>query len=357
MPSTETLTPITQLRDLAVESESEIERLGTEMREVEVLLRQTNGEIERLQQRQAESASRLRQIEANFDSFPRQEIRQAFVSERDAQLRLQAMRSQLELLQSKQRYLDRYIQQLRRLSDLSTRAAERVQTTTTDAPSAGRYISDREAVIETVEAQESERQRLAQQMHDGPAQSLTNLILQAEIVERLYDRDPARARAELASLKGAANVTFQRVRDFIFALRPMMLDDLGLVPTLRRYVQTFGSKQNLQVLFTLTGERTLPSYLNVTIFRALQELLRNVAEHAQAHHVEVTMEMQTDPLSVTVEDDGVGFEAAEVMTRMRQKGSSGLVTLEKRVDMLGGKVIYQSTVGRGTRVRIELPAA
>jgi two-component system sensor histidine kinase DegS len=87
-------------------------------------------------------------------------------------------------------------------------------------------------------------------MHDGPAQSLTNLILQAEICERLFDSDPVRARAELGNLKDAVTSNFQKVREFIFDLRPMMLDDLGLNPTLRRYVQEFEAKADWPAIWS-----------------------------------------------------------------------------------------------------------
>ncbi|MBI4670161.1 MAG: sensor histidine kinase, partial [Chloroflexi bacterium] len=212
---------LTQIQSTATELLTEIEQLRIELREIEVLVRQTTNEIERQTQKQAEMASRLRQVEANFDSYTREDVRQAYASERDAQLKLLLMRSQLEQFQGKHRQLDRYIQQLRKLHDLTARMAENLSDQEGES-SPGHTVSDHDAVIQTIEAQESERQRLAQQMHDGPAQSLTNLILQAEIVERLFDAEPSRARTELGQLKTSANVTFQRVRDFIFALRPMM---------------------------------------------------------------------------------------------------------------------------------------
>jgi two-component system sensor histidine kinase DegS len=263
------------------------------------------------------------------------------------------MRSQLEQLQSKQRYLDRYIQQLRRVSDLSMQAADAMG----GAPANGHSISDHAGVIQTIEAQESERQRLAQQMHDGPAQSLTNLILQAEIVERLFETNPERARGELRGLKTSATVTFQRVRDFIFALRPMMLDDLGLIPTLRRYAQTFESKHHLPLTLTINGDRTLPPYVEVTILRAMQEFLDNIVEHAHASHAQVSLDLEAEPIVISVEDDGSGFDVKQVLDRARASGSSGLVTLEKRVEMLGGRIAYTSGTGRGTRVRATIPSA
>jgi two-component system sensor histidine kinase DegS len=346
---------LTQAQSMATELLTEIEQLRIELREIEVLVRQTSNEIERQAQKQAEMSSRLRQVEANFDSYTREDIRQAYASERDAQLKLLLMRSQLEQFQAKYRQLDRYIQQLRKLHDLTARLAESMGPELGES-SPGHTVSDHEAVIQTIEAQESERQRLAQQMHDGPAQSLTNLILQAEIVERLFDSEPARARTELGQLKTSANVTFQRVRDFIFALRPMMLDDLGLLPTVRRYTQQFETINKLPVTLTLNGDRTLAPYVEVTIFRAIQELLNNVAKHAHASRVQVTLDVNAEPIVIIVEDDGSGFDAPHVLARARARGSSGLVTLEKRIEMLGGNINYQSATGRGTRVRIVIPS-
>jgi two-component system sensor histidine kinase DegS len=346
---------LTQTQNMATELLTEIEQLRIELREIEVLVRQTSNEIERQAQKQAEMSSRLRQVEANFDSYTREDIRQAYASERDAQLKLLLMRSQLEQFQTKYRQLDRYIQQLRKLHDLTARVAESMGPELGES-SPGHTVSDHEAVIQTIEAQESERQRLAQQMHDGPAQSLTNLILQAEIVERLFDSEPARARTELGQLKTSANVTFQRVRDFIFALRPMMLDDLGLLPTVRRYTQQFETINKLPVTLALNGDRTLAPYVEVTIFRAIQELLNNVTKHAHASRVQVTLDVNAEPIVIIVEDDGSGFDAPQVLARARERGSSGLVTLEKRIEMLGGNINYQSATGRGTRVRIVIPS-
>jgi len=346
---------LAQAQAVATELLTEIEQLRIESREIEVLIRQTTGEIERQTQKQNEMSARLRQVEANFDSYTREDVRQTYASERDAQLKLLLMRSQLEQFQGKHRQLDNYIQQMRRLQDLTARIAEGLGAEQGES-SPGHAVSDHEAVIQTIEAQESERQRLAQQMHDGPAQSLTNLILQAEIVERLFDAEPARARSELGQLKTSANVTFQRVRDFIFALRPMMLDDLGLLPTIRRYTQQFETINKLPVTLNLSGDRTLAPYIEVTIFRSIQELLTNVAKHAHAARVQVTLDLNAEPISIIVEDDGSGFDAAQVLARARERGSTGLVTLEKRVEMLGGSVNYQSATGRGTRVRVILPS-
>jgi two-component system sensor histidine kinase DegS len=351
--------PISSIPDptvLAEEAEKERAQVESEAREIDVLVKQTTGEIDRLNQRQNEMAQRLRQVEANLEAYPREEIKAAYAASQDAQMRLFMMRSQQEQLQNKQRSLQRYRGQLDRLAMTARQLGEASSSVVISA--AGRNNgSDQQSIIQIIQAQELERQHLSRQMHDGPAQSLTNLILQAEIVERLFDVDQAKARAELANLKAAANTTFQRIRDFIFDLRPMMLDDLGLIPTLKRYVQTYEGKNHVPVHLTTLGERTLSSYIEVAIFRSTQELLNNIARHAHASRVQVTLDFQNDPVVVTVEDDGSGFDIESVLTTARQRETSGLANLEKRIEMLGGKVQFQSATGRGTKVRIELPAA
>ncbi len=337
---------------IAEEAEKERAQIESEAREIDVLVKQTAGEVDKLQQRQGDIAQRMRQVEANLEAYPREEIKQTYQMAHDAQMRLFMMRNQLEQLQNKQRTLQRYRGQLDRLAYVAREIGESARSVVlTDG---GRGL-DRQSMIQIIEAQELERQHLARQMHDGPAQSLTNLILQAEIVERLFEHDPSKARGELGNLKTAANTTFQRIRDFIFNLRPMMLDDLGLIPTLKRYAQTFESKTRLPVHLSTIGENPLP-YIEVAVFRTIQELLNNVARHAQASRVQVSLDLANNPVVISVEDDGSGFDVDTVLSAVRQRGNSNLANLEKRIQMLGGKIQFQSATGRGTKIRVELPA-
>jgi two-component system sensor histidine kinase DegS len=247
---------------LADEAEKERAQLESEAREIDILIKQTVGEIDKLQQRQSDVAARLRQLDANLESYPREEIKNTYLSAQDAQLRLFMMRNQLEQLQNKQRVMQRYRGQLDRISTMARQLAEASSSVLLSGE--GPHGVDQQSVIQIIEAQELERQHLSRQMHDGPAQSLTNLILQAEIVERLFDADPSKARAELANLKTAANSTFQRIRDFIFDLRPMMLDDLGLIPTLKRYDQTFESKHHISTYLTTQAFAGCPRTMKAT---------------------------------------------------------------------------------------------
>jgi two-component system sensor histidine kinase DegS len=343
-----------QLKTLVQESHREYDQIQKEMKEIDVLIRQSTSEVEKLAQRNTQVANRVRQMEMNIDTLPRQDIREIYTGAHEAQMRLFMMRSQLEQLQTRQQNLERQSQRLLRIIELSKMILP--------GDVAGRHPSgapgSQSDIVRIIEAQENERQRLARQIHDGPAQALTNLILQAEICERLFDTDPLQARLELGNLKTAVNNTFQKIRDFILTLRPMMLDDLGLVPTLKQYVQDFGEKTRLTANFTIVGhELRLPSYTEVALFRMVQELLNNVRVHAHATHVQVTLAFEEAQVVASVEDDGSGFDAAERASAAQPRRGLGLATIQERAEMLGGKVQTESRIGRGTKVRIELPVA
>lgn len=332
------------------ESRREYEQTQLELREIDVLIKQSTGEVNKLAQRNAQITNKMRQIEATFDTVPREDIREIYTAFQDAQKRLFIMRGQLEKLQSDRQNLQKYANQLRQLlevtEDISVeRGSER--------PSPG---VTQPAIIRVIEAQEHERQSLVQRLHDEPAQALTNLILQAEICERLFDKDANRARDELANLRDAVTATFRKVRSFMFDLRPMMLDDLGLVPTLKKYIEGVQEKGNVPVNWTFTGkEERLKSHYEVTIFRVIQELVTNAGKHAHCTSIEVSLDMDGNWVRASVEDNGSGFDVDEVMQTMQQQKTVGLATLRERVEMLGGQLQIDSAIGRGTKISLEIP--
>lgn len=339
------------------ECSKEREQIQAELKEIDLLIQQTTSEVERLAQRNTQATNRLRQVEAALDTLPRADIQEAYSAVLDAQQRLFTMRGQLEKLQSNQRNVSRYLDLLRGVLEVAG-YAEFAGSSQEDAGGDGAALDLEPAqplVVRIIEAQERERQRLSRQMHDGPAQSLTNLILQAEICERLFDTDAERARAELGNLKTAVAATFQKVKGFILNLRPMMLDDLGVVPTLRRYADSFAENTGVLTNLTVTGkERRLETHQEVTIFRLIQELLNNASDYGHASSVQVALDVGDDLVRVAVEDNGSGFELTETLTSP-DADRLGLATMRERVDMLGGHIQFDSSVGRGTKVSFELP--
>ena len=194
-------------------------------------------------------------------------------------------------------------------------------------------------------------------MHDGPAQALSNFIVQTEIATRLFELDPVRAKEELNNLKSSAMTTFQKVRGFIFELRPMMLDDLGLYPTIRRYVDTYKEQTGHEVTLNLKGtERRFEPYLEVMIFRALQELLSNASRHNEDFvgklHITVNISPDDAVVKVSVSDNGKGFDP----TTIEDNSGLGLKVIRERSEILGGFMEIDSAVGQGCKVTFQVPS-
>jgi two-component system sensor histidine kinase DegS len=323
---------------------TELEETNRALREVTLMIEQSQGELAKITQRNAAISSHLQQVQKQGIEI--EELKMAYDSALDVQQRLFVMRSQLEKLQNDKSHLEKYKVILENTNNKLGEAPN------SSAPVAG--VKSQLAGIEMiVNAQEAERQRLSRQMHDGPAQALSNFILQTEIAMRLLDIDPAQAKDELGNLKTSAMTTFQKVRNFIFELRPMMLDDLGLTPTLKKYADAFKEQAGLDVSLTVTGtERRLEPYLEVMIFRAVQELLGNASRHSQASIVKVKVDLGNDLVRVSVDDNGKGFDPET----LREANNLGLKLIRERAEMLGGNFEIDSAAGSGTRISFSVPA-
>jgi two-component system, NarL family, sensor histidine kinase DegS len=330
----------------AMDYKSELDETQRALREITLMMEQSQGELNKLTQRNTAITSHLQQVQKQGGGV--EEIKMAYDSALDAQQRLFVMRGQLEKLQNDRSHLEKYKTVLEQLVNYSGGSTEGMSGTASGS------VKDQMTGIEMiVNAQEAERQRLSRQMHDGPAQALSNFILQTEIAMRLLDVDPSQAKEELGNLKAAALGTFQKVRGFIFELRPMMLDDLGLVPTLRKYADAFKEQSGMDISVTISGtERRLEPYLEVMIFRAVQELLGNAARHSQATLVKIHLDLGADFIRISVDDNGRGFDPES----LRDSNNLGLKLIRERAEMLGGKFEVDSAVGSGAKISFTVQA-
>ncbi|MCL4236910.1 MAG: hypothetical protein KJ047_01565 [Anaerolineae bacterium] len=344
------------------EFEIEYENIRKRVLENQQLIEQTQLEVGRIRDRHVAISAQLSRVETNFDTIPRADIKAAYDSASDIKTRLLTLQGQLEKakatlkeLQHFEELLGRLLRLVRSLGPDAVFRSVIASGAEQSEGEAGRL--SRRAIINVVEAQEAERQRLARQMHDGPAQSLTNFILQAEICQRLFDRNPDRAEEELGNLKTVASTTFQKVRDFIFDLRPMMLDDLGLVPTIRRYAEAYGDKTGIKTQLSVVGdERRLPSHIEVMMFRSIQAVMGNARDNLGAKSINIVVDVGPEWLKASIEHDGRGFDAGEVLSHTGQSDVLGLRTLQERIELVGGALEITSTEEDVSRFVILLPA-
>jgi two-component system, NarL family, sensor histidine kinase DegS len=377
----------------------EIEHVLRELDELRVLIKQSSKELEKLNQRKVLTASKVREMEEHLEHHARNEIRTTYLEANEAEMRAFMISEQRDQMEAKLRVFERYAQFLNRALDtLPALAATQAlgssqhggwpagaspgwesanplaapplaqqdwQLGPVPMPAlpAGEGVmaglqSEAITVARVIEAQESVRQRLAMRLHDGPTQSLANVMLTAEICEKLFDSEPAHAKSELANLKGMVNTALQETRKFIFELRPMTLDDLGLIATLKRYATDIAVRYQVQVPVTAPGgERRLPQEVEVPVFRVAQEAITNAVEHSRATVIRVSVTLPSHGLVLAVEDNGSGFDVEPELARARTHArmTNGIASMQERAELLGGWLRIESTAGRGTRVELSVP--
>jgi len=211
-----------------------------------------------------------------------------------------------------------------------------------------REIQDRTHALAVAE----ERNRLARELHDSVTQYLFSLVLNANAAGTLLEKDQQQAREQIQAIQEIAQKALGEMRSLIFELRPAMLEEKGLPCVLALYVDSIRRKEGLDVILRVDGEQRLPGELEQGLYRIAQEALFNVVKHAMAKNVTVELEIRPDRVSLSVEDDGVGFEPSSPPG----KGITlGLTSMRERAKLLGGEFEIQSQPGQGTRVSVHIP--
>lgn len=203
--------------------------------------------------------------------------------------------------------------------------------------------------------QEEERRHLAQELHDGPVQTLIHLCRQLDAAERNSQLSPESVGV-LSDLRVIAEGTVAELRSIARGLRPSILDDLGLVASINQIVVEAGARQQFEASFGVTGsERRLPAAVELALFRIAQEAVTNVERHAGAHHLAVGLSFESGGIRLLVTDDGVGFQVSD-----RPSGaggeSLGLPGMTERAHLIGSRLRFHSALGGGTTVDVLVPA-
>jgi two-component system sensor histidine kinase DegS len=211
-----------------------------------------------------------------------------------------------------------------------------------------------DAQMRIVEAQESERTRLAREVHDGPAQALSNAIFQVEVVQRLLDRDERLARDELHQLREVLSRELRGVRAYLSQLRPPLLADLGLSGAINEAADQIATAMNIRVHVDLDPAiDALPETVEIVTLRVIQEALQNVRKHAKPSNVRVRMVRESGGWAVEVRDDGKGFEADDPPVGGRRH--FGLQFMRERAELIGARFEVRSSPDLGTAVRMTIP--
>lgn len=211
--------------------------------------------------------------------------------------------------------------------------------------------------IKILEAQENERKRISRDIHDGPAQHMANIVMKADICKRVISKDLDEGLKELGELKESVKIALKEVRNIIFDLRPMTLDDLGLNQTIKEKVQSIIQEFDINIDLKLKPMKMeVESIIQTAVYRIIQEISNNIKKHSRAKNVEVKLDYGSKYLSLYICDDGIGFNVEETLNRVKTKGTSyGLIGILDRVNQLQGEIQIQSSEGAGTVYNVKLP--
>lgn len=337
------------------------ESLTDELKAVRDMVAQIIEEGDKLETQSRFARKRLSVVSMHFKDYTEAEVREAYERAHQLQMDLTMKRQMEKQLRDRrddiERRLNGLTETIERAEHLVSQISVVMNYLMSDLKQVGEALEDaklkQDFGLKIIGAQEEERKRLSREIHDGPAQMMANVMMRSDLIERVYKEQGAKeAFTEVRNLKKMVRGALYEVRRIIYDLRPMALDDLGLVPTLKKYLQTIEEyHETTKISFANIGEdKRLPPKYEVALFRLVQESVQNALKHADATEIKVRLEIKNSMVTVIVRDDGKGFDVNE-----RKAESFGLIGMRERVEILDGKLAIDSKIGAGTVVLIQVP--
>lgn len=354
-----------EIQDIAENVRKEVEKIKNDLNQLNEKIQLIIREVDLLEVEEKRSRARLVSVSKNFKVYKEEDIKEAYENAKNLQIKLILKREEEKNLTEKRREmqirLKNSIEVVQKADKLIKQVSVAIEylggnidniIETIDDISKRQYLG-----IRIIEAQEEERQRLARDIHDGPAQSMANIVLKSELCEKLLNRDIDKTRIELKNLKEIVRFTLKDIRKIIYDLRPMSLDDLGLIPTVQRYISNFIDNTNIDVQLKVIGEsKDIAAVIKIATFRIIQEALNNIQKHSRADRVTVTIENLAEKINVLIIDDGVGFDnTINACENHMIESGFGIVGMRERAELLGGSIQIKSRLGNGTKVFLTIP--
>ncbi|MGE7594005.1 sensor histidine kinase [Peribacillus frigoritolerans] len=347
--------------DIGEQCRKDFETLSKELDDVKIRVAIVITDSDALDSKARFARKRLSEVSMHFNHFSEEQVRDAYERAHKLQVDLQINRQLEKELRNRRDELELRLRGLQQTIDKAVHLVSQISVVqnylTQDLKFVGEALQEakrkQDFGLKIIEAQEQERKKLSREIHDGPAQMLANVMMRSDLIERVQrERGPDEALVEIRSLKVMVRNALYEVRRIIYDLRPMALDDLGLVPTLRKYLQTTEDYNNVVNLnFVNLGQvKRLPSDMEVALFRLVQEAVQNSLKHADPKQIQVKLSISKEMVTVVVKDDGKGFDSS-----IQKEGSFGLVGMRERVELLEGEMTIDSQPGAGTLVFIQIP--
>ncbi|GKU76901.1 signal transduction histidine-protein kinase/phosphatase DegS [Paenibacillus sp. L3-i20] len=354
-----------QIYEICESARTELEALEQELEQVLQETVRTIEKVDQLEQEYRRARMRLTEVSRDFVRYKEEDIKSAYEKATQIQLDLMVYREKENYLKSRRDDLQKRVRNveksIERAEMIDSQINVVLQYLSGDLNQVTRIIESAKTRqllgLKIILAQEEERKRIAREIHDGPAQSLANIVLRTEIAERMLIKQQFElVQDELVDLKSQVRSGLEEIRKIIFNLRPMALDDLGLVPALRKFAQDFEEKSRIRTKFDLLGKEVrMPSAMEAAIYRMVQEAFSNVLKHANASYVSLEISYSSQIISITIQDNGIGFLVGSVDQPTSRHSHFGLVGMRERVELIEGRMDIDSKTGQGTKIVIDIP--
>ncbi|UMZ75041.1 sensor histidine kinase [Natranaerofaba carboxydovora] len=354
-----------QIFEITESARNEHEQLKRDLIKLKNQTTEVIKEVDKLEKKYYRSRLKLAEVSKNFDTYLEKNIKEAYEQANDLRAKLNVMKEREYQIRHKRNETEMRLRNLKKTIE----KAEKIMNQLGVIES---YLSQglgglqetlqdlekrKDIGTKIIRAQEEERRRVAREIHDGPAQSLANMVFRAEYCEKLIDagEKPKTIKEELAELKAQVRENLKDVRKIIFDLRPMTLDDLGLVPAIRRLIQGVEEDTNIKGELKVFGEeQRFNRDLEIALFRTVQEALNNIKKHSEAKTFWIKAEFGEDKVQINIRDDGKGFDSNWELENIKSE-KFGLTNMRERVMSLGGDININSKHQKGTRISIKVP--
>jgi len=343
-------------------AQQEYKRINDLLEDIREDLERTITEVDELGHRFQRARVKLMQVTKGRSKYTEEEVQEVYDSAHEYQVRLSVLRERERELKKSRNELERTVRKLKEMVERSQKMISQMSIAVDllrgNFEAASKAFMDMHQKyqygVKILVAQEEERKRVAREIHDGPVQSLANVAMRADYCQRLYKNNETptlEVANELTDIKKLVQDCLIEMRQIIFDLRPMSLDDLGLVPALCRFTTIVEKNTKALINITVIGKEVrLPGPVEIALFRLAQESINNAIRHSGCRQIDVKIEFAQTEIVLVVKDDGLGFDVEEQIALSAENHNFGLVGMEERIKLLGGKFGIESILGGGTRV-------
>lgn len=349
-----------EIYQLTESSREEHKLLSDEIEQTRKAIEYLIVEGDELERKERLYRNRLAQVSKNFNIYSEEQIKEVYETAHEIQTKLKMVREREITLRQKRDFIERRLQSLEQMIEKGTALVSKVSVISNYLNNDFKQISDlidnanqkQSFGLKIIEAQEEERKRISREIHDGPAQMLANILLRADLVERTFrERSGEEALVEMKNMRLMVRDSLQEVRRIIYDLRPMALDDLGLIPTIRKYLANVEDYHQINISLSEQGiQGRFDSKYEVALFRLIQESIQNAVKHGAPKNIHVNFRIEKNQIFLLIRDDGIGFDLES-----KKENSFGLIGMRERVEMLDGEFSIKSQIGQGTTVYVKIP--